>query len=408
MRPRTRSRARLPISDQQESPEPETEKETSEEVQPRGRATIPRRRITRPRSSAPVFQPGSTSATSSRSGSRLSSRARPRSGNTRSRSRVINQRLRIRGGARSTAAPVQVSQVDETFTEGKADTGVVTTEMAVVTNEATVVTINPTVVTTQESSLNTDEDPLVKAEDVVVKLEHETEKPVVTTEHTLLTIEETTFSISNDFVDETSQKPAEETTEAPATKAAKEENKETERVVHNHNHEPKEVENDEEEISTLRPRSFKPKFGADTRNKLREKLQRQLEESKKKKNTAGDGGADLGTDDEESDPFDSAFSDFDLTSSQQDLLTVKVAAPEPGSGRQLTSRRSERRPSEVSGPPRRRRLTQDYANVELYRVGRSTHEQIDSEEVTDEEQAVAFQPQILKLGHQSVHSKESL
>ena len=330
---------------------------------------------------------------------------------------MINQRLRIRGGARSTAAPVQVSQVDETFTEGKADTGVVTTEMAVVTKEATVVTINPTVVTTQESSLNTDEDPLVKAEDVVVKLEHETEKPVVTTEHTLLTIEETTFSISNDFVDETSQKPAEETTEAPATKAAKEENKETERVVHNQNHEPKEVENDEEEISTLRPRSFKPKFGADTRNKLREKLQRQLEESKKKKKVAGgedDGGADLGTDDEESDPFDSAFSDFDLTSSQQDLLTVKVAAPEPRSGRQLaapsqlTSRRSERRPSGVSGPPRRRRLTQDYANVELYRVGRSTHEQIDSEEVTDKEQAVAFQPQILKLGHQSVHSKESL
>ena len=333
---------------------------------------------------------------------------------------MINQRLRIRGGARSTVAPVQVSQVDETFTEGKADTGVVTTEMAVVTNEATVVTINPTVVTTQESSLNTDEDPLVKAEDVVVKLEHETEKPVFTTEHTLFTIEETTFSISNDFVDETSQKPAEETTEAPATKAAKEENKETERVVHNQNHEPKEVENDEEEISTLRPRSFKPKFGADTRNKLREKLQRQLEESKKKKNTAGDGGADLGTDDEESDPFDSAFSDFDLTSSQQDLLTVKVAAPEPRAGRQLTSRsqltsrRSERRPSEVSGPPRRRRLTQDYANVELYRVGRSTHEQIDSEEVTDEEQAVAIQPQILKLGHHKknflkhVHSEESL
>ena len=44
----------------------------------------------------------------------------------------------------------------------------------------------------------------------------------------------------------------------------------------------------------------------------------------------------------------------------------------------------------------------------LYRVGRSTHEQIDSEEVRDEEQAVAIQPQILKLGHQSVHSKESL
>ena len=328
---------------------------------------------------------------------------------------MINQRLRIRGGTRSTAAPVQVSQVDETFTGGKADTGVVTTEMAVVTNEATVVTINPTVVTTQESSLNTDEDPLVKAEDVVVKLEHETEKPVVSTEQTLLTIEETTFSIQNDFVDETSQNPAEETTEAQATKAAKEENKETERVVQNY--EPKEVENDEEEISTLRPRSFKPKFGADTRNKLREKLQRQLEESKKKNAAAGgeeDGGADLGTDDEESDPFDSAFSDFDLTSSQQDLLTVKVAAPEPRSGRQLTSRRSERRPSEVSGPPRRRRLTQDYANVELYRVGRSTHEQINSEEVTDEEQAVANPSQILKLGHlkknfiKHVHSEETL
>ena len=51
---------------------------------------------------------------------------------------------------------------------------------------------------------------------------------------------------------------------------------------------------------------------------------------------------------------------------------------------------------------------EDLCVRKLYRVGRSTHEQIDSEEVTDEEQALAIQPQILKLGHQSVHSKESL
>ena len=44
----------------------------------------------------------------------------------------------------------------------------------------------------------------------------------------------------------------------------------------------------------------------------------------------------------------------------------------------------------------------------LYRVGRSTHEQIDSEEVADAEQVVVIQPQILKLGHQNVHSEESL
>ena len=50
----------------------------------------------------------------------------------------------------------------------------------------------------------------------------------------------------------------------------------------------------------------------------------------------------------------------------------------------------------------------------LYRVGRSTHEQIDSEEVTDEEQAVANPSQIHKLGHlkknfiKHVHSEETL
>ena len=50
----------------------------------------------------------------------------------------------------------------------------------------------------------------------------------------------------------------------------------------------------------------------------------------------------------------------------------------------------------------------------LYRVGRSTREQIDSEEVTDEEQDVANPSQILKLGLQKknflkhVHSEESL
>jgi len=120
---------------------------------------------------------------------------------------------------------------------------------------------------------------------------------------------------------------------------------------------------------------------------LREKLQRQLEESKKKKAGGGDVGitgpptlTSLGNDGEESDPFDSAFSDFDLTSSQQDLLTVKVAAPESRSGRQLSgrsqlkSRGSERRHSEIRGSPRRRRLTQDYANIELHRVGRSTQQ----------------------------------
>ena len=57
---------------------------------------------------------------------------------------------------------------------------------------------------------------------------------------------------------------------------------------------------------------------------------------------------------------------------------------------------------------------EDMCVRKLYRVGRSTHEQIDSEEVTDQEQAVANPSQILKLGLQKknflkhVHSEESL
>jgi len=393
VRPRTRTRARLATGQTQETPE--VEKEAPEAASPRGRVISPRRRLTRPRSSAPVFRSGSSSGPSSespsgsRSGSRASSRSRPHSG-TRSRSRVINQRLRIRGGARSTAAPVQVSQVDEIVAEGKVDNEVVTTERAVVTSEAPVVTINPTVVTTQESSLLTAEDPLVKAEDIVVRFEDDvvvTDQFVVTTENILLISEESTFTTLNDFVDEKSQKPAEVNTET--TTAAKEmevENKGTDGPSEEVEAEIA-VESHEEEISTLRPSKFKPKFGAETRNKLREKLQRQLEESKKKKAGGGDVGitgpptlTSLGNDGEESDPFDSAFSDFDLTSSQQDLLTVKVAAPESRSGRQLSgrsqlkSRGSERRHSEIRGSPRRRRLTQDYANIELHRVGRSTQQ----------------------------------
>ena len=397
VRPRTRSRARLATGQPQETPE--VEKETSEAASPRGRVTSPRRRLTRPRSSAPVFRSGSSPGQSSespsgpRSGSRASSRSRPRSG-TRSRSRVINQRLRIRGGARSTAAPVQVSQVDEIVAEGKVDNGVVATERAVVTSEAPVVTINPTVVTTQESSLLTAEDPLVKAEDNVVKFEDDvvvTESFVVTTENMLLTSEESTFTTLNDFVDEKSQTPAEVNTESTAAKVMEGEDKGTDGPVEEVEAEIA-VESHEEEISTLRPSKFKPKFGAETRNKLREKLQKQLEESKKKKAGGGDVGitgppalTSLGNDEEESDPFDSAFSDFDLTSSQQDLLTVKVAAPESRSGRsQLKSRGSERRHSEIRGSPRRRRLTQDYANVELHRLGRSIQQQ----QVTAVEQAV--------------------
>ena len=398
VRPRTRSRARLATGQPQETPE--VEKETSEAASPRGRVTSPRRRLTRPRSSAPVFRSGSSPGQSSespsgpRSGSRASSRSRPRSG-TRSRSRVINQRLRIRGGARSTAAPVQVSQVDEIVAEGKVDNGVVATERAVVTSEAPVVTINPTVVTTQESSLLTAEDPLVKAEDNVVKFEDDvvvTESFVVTTENMLLTSEESTFTTLNDFVDEKSQTPAEVNTETTAAKVMEGEDKGTDGPVEEVEAAEIAVESHEEEISTLRPSKFKPKFGAETRNKLREKLQKQLEESKKKKAGGGDVGitgpptlTSLGNDEEESDPFDSAFSDFDLTSSQQDLLTVKVAAPESRSGRsQLKSRGSERRHSEIRGSPRRRRLTQDYANVELHRLGRSIQQQ----QVTAVEQAV--------------------
>ena len=313
---------------------------------------------------------------------------------------MINQRLRIRGGARSTAAPVQVSQVDEIVAEGKVDNGVVTTEKAVVTSEAPVVTINPTVVTTQESSLLTAEDPLVKAEDIVVRFEDDvvvTDQFVVTTENILLISEESTFTTLNDFVDEKSQKPAEVNTETTtAAKVMEVEDKGTDGPSEEVEAEIA-VESHEEEISTLRPSKFKPKFGAETRNKLREKLQRQLEESKKKKAGGGDVGStdpptSLGNDEEESDPFDSAFSDFDLTSSQQDLLTVKVAAPESRSGRQLAgrsqlkSRGSERRHSEIRGSPRRRRLTQNYANVELHRVGRSTLDQTETQQVTDEEQ----------------------
>ena len=370
VRPRTRSRARLATGQTQEAPE--AEEKTAEAAGPRDRATIPRRRLTRPRSSAPVFRSGQSSTqnseapSGSRSGSRFSSRSRPHSG-SRSRSRVINQRLRIRGGGRSTAAPVQVSQVDQIDAEGKLDNGLVTTGRGVVTSEAPVVTINPTVVTTQESSLLTAEDPLVKAEDIVVNAEDDvavTGHLVVTTENILLTNEESTFTTLNDFVDEQSQKPAEtETTAAKETDGAGEE---LEAGIA--------VESDEEEISTLRPSKFKPKFGAETRNKLREKLQRQLEEKKKKKK--GDEGitdaptlTSLGN--EEEDPFDSAFSDFDLTLSQQDLLTVKVAAPQSRSGRQLDVRSQLK--TEIPGSRRRRRLTQDYANIELYRVGRGTH-----------------------------------
>merc|ERR1719499_1202941 len=136
----------------------------------------------------------------------------------------------------------------------------------------------------------------------------------------LLTSQESTFTTLNDFVDEKSQKPAEVNTETTGAKVMEGEDKGTDGPAEEVEAEIA-VESHEEEISTLRPSKFKPKFGAETRNKLREKLQRQLEESKKKKKAGGgDVGitgpptlTNLGNDGEESDPFDSAFSDFDLT-----------------------------------------------------------------------------------------------
>ena len=109
--------------------------------------------------------------------------------------------------------------------------------------------------------------------------------------------------------------------------------------------------------------------------------------------------------------FDSAFSDFDLTGSQQDLLTVRitpppsVAAPPQRSGRllrprsHLRSKTASKRQVQSLSPPRRRRLTQDYADTELYRVGRSTtRSHGDMQQGNEPEQDPPFLPFLLRSG----------
>ena len=130
----------------------------------------------------------------------------------------------------------------------------------------------------------------------------------------------------------------------------------------------------EEEASTRRP--FRPKFGAEARNKLREKLRQPLADNK-----SDEGEKEVAKDDAISDEpiFDSSFSDFDRDVSQHDLevrITPPPSVAERRAGRLLEPRRSRLR----SPGGRRRRLT-DTSDLELHRFGRSTN--IDETEETE-------------------------
>ena len=377
VRPRVRSRTRVATeATPSQGPEDESEKVVATS---RARVASPRRFISRPRSQtqarsqdAPVFRAGS-------------------------RSRVINQRLRIRGGSRSTTGAPEtstvVSEVTENDAEGKVANKIVTPEMGVtskptvVTNEPAVVTIEPTVVTIEHDVVTIENDVVtIEGESVVTN-----ENDVVTTEQSVVTTEESVVTTVIGFLDneeENTEKQQEHAMETEAAKVLKEGEKEEEMEDI--------PEVNEEELSTLRPSKFKPKFGADTRNRLREKMRLSLQKMADNKSQEANEEDVLlpttllpETEEEEETIFDSAFSDFDVPNSRQELEVRITPPPSFGSAEQRTGRllgpsRSRLRSRggvkrHTEGASRRRRLTQGYANTgaasELLRVGRSAHQE---------------------------------
>ena len=364
VRPRTRTRARVTSV----IPEEKQQEVKQEPTAPRARVASPRRLVSRPRSQgpAPAFRPNS--------GSRSQARSRSQAG---SRSRVINQRLRIRGGSRSTTAkPEAGEEVIDSSIKGKVvETKLVTNE-GVVTSEP----VEEAVVTTPESILVTTESVVVKTEDAIMTTEVTTdvttedavvaiEDDVVTIEDAVVTTEDTVLTTSKDFKIEIVDSAEEDEKQVEMKKEVFEEEKpieEEETLVV--------VESHEEEASTRRP--FRPKFGADARNKLREKLRQQLSDNKSDK-----GEKEVAKNDAMNDEpiFDSSFSDFDRDVSQHDLevrITPPPSVAERRTGRLLEPRRSRLR----SRGGRRRRLT-NTSDLELHRFGRSTN--MDEMEETD-------------------------
>ena len=367
VRPRTRTRARVvPVIAEEKQQE-----EEKEPTAPRARVASPRRLVSRPRSQspAPAFRPNS--------GSRSQVGSRSQAG---SRSRVINQRLRIRGGSRSTTAkPEAGEEVIDSDTKGKVvetkvvtNEGVVTSEPveeAVVTTQESILVTTESVVVKTEDTLMTTEDNVVTTEDAVVAIEDAvvtTEDAVVTTEDTVVT---TSMDFEIEFLDSGEEHPKQVEMKKEVVEVSNKEEKPVEEeetlVV---------VESHEEEASTRRP--FRPKFGAEARNKLREKLRQQLADNK-----SDEGEKDVAKVDAISDEpiFDSSFSDFDRDVSQHDLevrITPPPSVAERRTGRLLEPRRSRLR----SRGGRRRRLT-DTSDLELHRFGRSTD--MDETEETD-------------------------
>merc|ERR1719206_259402 len=268
---------------------------------PSRRTTNPRRLVSRARSkSAPVFRANTSS--------------RPRT------SFRNNQRLRVRGGGRRSTEAPETTKITERH-------AVVSSTVKNDFEDETEKSLEGKFTTVDVEGL---EDPATVVE------------PVHTTEgvDSTLTInihEETTEVVGSTVTEEVStlrpkkfkpkfgsatrDKLRERLREQLINNKTKSVEVETSEVNESEDEEKLPTEDSEkdmpDDILTTDSPKFEPKFGSSTRDKLREQLREQLESEKLKKEDTGDPANEP--------VFDSAFSDFDITSQKEAPTTARIS-----------------------------------------------------------------------------------
>ena len=299
-RTRTRTRSRV-ASEKKEDNLEEKEEDEDKKTVPSRRITNPRRLVSRARSkSAPVFRANTSS--------------RPRT------SFRNNQRLRVRGGGRRSTEAPETTEITERH-------AVVSSTVKNDFEDETEKSLEGKFTTVDVEGL---EDPATVVE------------PVHTTEgvDSTLTInihEETTEVVGSTVTEEVStlrpkkfkpkfgsatrDKLRERLREQLINNKTKSVEVETSEVNESEDEEKLPTEDSEkdmpDDILTTNSPKFEPKFGSSTRDKLREQLREQLENEKLKKEDTGDPANEQ--------VFDSAFSDFDITSQKEAPTTARIS-----------------------------------------------------------------------------------
>merc|ERR1711892_646150 len=317
-RTRTRTRSRVANTKQEES-QTEGEEKTEQKSVPSRRITNPRRLVSRTKTnSAPVFKANTV---------------RPRT------SFRNNQRLRVRGGGRRSTEAPEVSEITDITERQVVVSSTVKNDFEVETEKSL------------EGKFTTVDVEGLADPSTVVEPIHTTEG--VDTTLTLNGNDETTEVIgSTDSEEVSTLRPKKFKPKFGSATRDKLREKFREQLERNksksfehgnsENEDNLEVTDlplngsDQEatdpieptDLPTIRPTKFVPKFGSATRDKLREKLREQLEQNKSKSFEFESDVTDPFDTTNLPELFDSAFSDFDITSQKQAPTTARISFDE--------------------------------------------------------------------------------